>query len=66
MNPVRAGLCDHPAKWRWSSYHAYLPHEAGDVQIEIDQRWLWTEDELSSAMGGRTSPPAKQDEDDKP
>jgi len=19
MNPVRAGLCDHPAKWRWSS-----------------------------------------------
>jgi REP element-mobilizing transposase RayT len=22
VNPVRAGLCDHPAKWRWSSLHA--------------------------------------------
>ena len=60
MNPVRAGLCDHPAKWRWSSYRAYLPHEAGDVPIEIDQRWRWTEDELSSATGGRTSPLSKR------
>jgi putative transposase len=24
MNPVRAGLVDHPAKWRWSSFQAYL------------------------------------------
>ncbi len=31
MNPVRAGLCDHPAKWRWSSYQAYSPHEPGTV-----------------------------------
>ncbi|MDQ5846642.1 MAG: transposase, partial [Acidobacteriota bacterium] len=30
-NPVRAGLCDHPAKWRWSSYQAYFPHEPGTV-----------------------------------
>jgi len=22
LNPVRAGLCDHPADWRWSSYRA--------------------------------------------
>jgi putative transposase len=55
LNPVRAGLCDHPAKWRWSSYRAYLPHKAGDVPIEIDQRWFWTEDELRAAGGGRTS-----------
>ena len=60
LNPVRAGLCDHPAKWRWSSYLAYLPHEAGDVPIEIDQRWLWTEDELSSAKVRRTSPLSKR------
>ncbi len=60
MNPVRAGLCDHPAKWRWSSYHAYLPHEAGSVPIEVDQRWLWSEEELSSAHGGRTSPLSKR------
>ena len=22
LNPVRAGLCDHPVDWRWSSYRA--------------------------------------------
>ena len=60
MNPVRAGLCDHPAKWRWSSYHAYLPHEAGSVPIEVDQRWLWSEEELSLAHRGRTSPLSKR------
>lgn len=60
MNPVRAGLCNHPAEWRWSSYHAYLPHEPGSVPIEVDKRWLWTEDELSATQGGRTSPLSKR------
>ncbi len=23
LNPVRAGIVDHPVKWRWSSYHSY-------------------------------------------
>jgi len=36
LNPVRAGLCNHPADWKWSSYRAYLPHKPGDVPIEID------------------------------
>jgi REP element-mobilizing transposase RayT len=49
MNPVRAGLCDHAAKWRWSSYHAYLPHEAGSVPIEVDQRWWWSVEEFEAA-----------------
>jgi len=49
MNPVRAGLCDHPARWRWSSYHAYLPHEPSAVPLEIDWRWLWTEKEFAKA-----------------
>jgi putative transposase len=22
LNPVRAGLCEHPVRWRWSSYRA--------------------------------------------
>ena len=22
LNPVRAGLCDHPSEWEWSSYNA--------------------------------------------
>jgi putative transposase len=55
-NPVRAGLCDHPGRWRWSSYQAYLPHQPGDVLLEIDQRWLWTEEEL------RNKCPAKRRE----
>ncbi|MBK8810935.1 MAG: transposase [Acidobacteria bacterium] len=36
MNPVRAGLCEHPRDWKWSSYNAYQPHEPGTVPIEID------------------------------
>lgn len=31
MNPVRAGLCQHPAEWKWSSCRAYLPHKIGEV-----------------------------------
>jgi putative transposase len=46
MNPVRAGLCDHPAKWRWCSYHAYLPHKPASVPIEVDWRWLWSAKEF--------------------
>ena len=49
LNPVRAGLCDHPAKWRWSSYHAYMPHEPGPVPIEIDWRWRWNATEFARA-----------------
>lgn len=49
MNPVRAGFCDHPAKWRWSSYHAYLPHEPGRVPVEVDWRWLWSAEEFIAA-----------------
>lgn len=45
-NPVRAGLTDHPAKWKWSSYHAYLPHRMGDVAIEMDMKPYWTDAEL--------------------
>jgi len=48
LNPVRAGFCDHPAKWPWSSYHAYLPHESGSVPIEVDWRWLWSADEFAA------------------
>src|SRR6267154_1908785 len=48
LNPVRAGLCDHPAEWKWSSYRASLPHEPGSVPIEIDWRGYWKEEELAS------------------
>ena len=48
LNPVRAGLCKHPAEWKWSSYRAYLPHEEGTVPIEMDWRGYWSDDELSA------------------
>ncbi len=44
LNPLRAEFCDHPAKWKFSSYHAYLPHKAGEVPIEIDWRSYWDEE----------------------
>ena len=31
LNPVRAGLCKHPAEWKWSSYRAYFPHAPGSI-----------------------------------
>ena len=42
-NPVRAGLCKHPADWQWSSYRAYFPHEPGSVPVEIDWQTYWKE-----------------------
>ena len=44
LNPIRANLCDHPAKWKFSSYYAYLPHEKGAVPIEVDWQSYWKED----------------------
>ncbi|PYS41369.1 MAG: hypothetical protein DMF71_11395 [Acidobacteria bacterium] len=55
MNPVRAGFCDHPAKWLWSSYHAYFPHELGSVPIEIDWRWLWSETEFAATAADKSA-----------
>lgn len=49
LNPIRAGLCDHPAKWPWSSYRAYLPHKNGEVPIEMDLRGYWKEEEFENA-----------------
>jgi REP element-mobilizing transposase RayT len=54
-NPVRAGLCEHPAKWKWSSYRAYLPHDPGGVPIEMDWRGYWSKDEFESQDGGETA-----------
>ena len=50
MNPVRAGLCGHPADWKWSSYHAYLPHEPAEVPIEMDKQPYWTEEEIETGI----------------
>jgi REP element-mobilizing transposase RayT len=46
LNPVRAGLCEHPADWKWSSHRAYLPHKPSEVPIEIDWQAYWRDEEL--------------------
>ena len=51
LNPVRAGLCEHPADWKWSSYRSYLPHKAGAVPIEIDWQGYLREKRLTGAGG---------------
>jgi len=33
LNPVRAGLCNRPEEWRWSSVHAHL-HDRADPAVD--------------------------------
>ncbi len=48
LNPVRAGLCDHPGKWKWSSYGAYLRYMPDELPIEIDKQPFWSDEELKA------------------
>ncbi len=41
LNPVRAGLCEHPGEWRWSSYRAYLGSAARPTFLRVS--WLLKE-----------------------
>ena len=53
FNAVRAGLCVHPAEWKWSSYRAYLPHDSGEVPIEVDWQAYWKEEASVARTGGQ-------------
>lgn len=46
LNPVRAELCDHPAKWKWSSYNAYLLKTEMEIPIVPDKKGYWTESDF--------------------
>jgi putative transposase len=37
LNPVRAGLCTHPANWRWSSYAAAIGWAAPAPFLDLDE-----------------------------
>ena len=50
LNPVRAGLCEHPAEGKYSSYRAYLPHELGSVPLEMDLRGHWSDEDFESVI----------------
>jgi hypothetical protein len=36
LNPVRAGLCTHPADWRWSSYPAVIGLAAPQPFLDLE------------------------------
>ena len=38
LNPVRAGLCRHPAEWRWSSYRATVGAAPCERFLKLD--WM--------------------------
>jgi putative transposase len=37
LNPVRAGLCDAPSQWRWSSYGATVGATAIPAFLDVDR-----------------------------
>jgi len=37
LNPVEAGICDHPRKWRWSSYRVTAGLEPGPAWLAVDE-----------------------------
>jgi REP-associated tyrosine transposase len=37
LNPVRAGICDHPGEWRWSSFIATAGHCESPVWLALDR-----------------------------
>jgi len=46
LNPVRAGLCEKPTDWRWSSVHAHLRRE-DDLLVTVNPMLERTSDWLS-------------------
>jgi len=51
FNPVRAGLCEHPKDWKWSSYRAMHPANEKPLPIKVDFPSHWREEEIRRARG---------------
>jgi putative transposase len=51
-NPVRAGLVNTAADYRWSSFHAFYSNDVEEI-LRVDKEWWWPEDvdKLRRAMG---------------
>jgi putative transposase len=61
LNPVRANLCAHPGKWRWSSYRAAAGLSPKPRFLDLD--WLLEQfgladkrHQVASTLSGRRSP----------
>jgi putative transposase len=46
-NPVKAGLCERPEDWEWSSFRHYATGHAGRIEIESE----WTARNRERALG---------------
>jgi putative transposase len=46
-NPVKAGLCEHPEDWEWSSFRHYATGCEGRIEIESE----WTARKRERALG---------------
>jgi putative transposase len=46
-NPVKAGLCERPEDWEWSSFRHYATGGEGRVEIESE----WTARKRERAVG---------------
>jgi putative transposase len=58
LNPVRAGLCRHPAEFRWSSAAIHLGTRS-DEQTLLDLEWwrgIWTPNEWETALDRNSLP----------
>ena len=49
-NPVKAGLCERPEDWSWSSFRHYALREKGVVEIESE--WTARDRERRATGGG--------------
>jgi putative transposase len=50
LNPVRAGLCNDPAEWRWSSYRASAGFEEAPPYLALGELLSLFHDDLGSAV----------------
>ena len=51
LNPVRAGLCDHPSEWRWSSYRASAGFEEAPPYLALGELLSLFHTDLPTAVG---------------
>jgi REP element-mobilizing transposase RayT len=50
LNPVRAGLCDAPAEWRWSSYRASAGLEEAPPYLAVGKLLSLFHDDFATAV----------------
>jgi len=51
-NPVKAGMCERPEDWEWSSFRHYATGSEGRVEIESE----WTARKKRERAAGKLCP----------